>query len=208
MKKFLIISIGVLIVGGLILFAGLRLLIGSLVQTPAPPTTTTNTNGGGSYSTGVTNGGGGGTTPVSVVTSSSTSGTVQGPTIPFTTVGGQTIQAKDFRMSPDYHKDPANEGLYYLGYHYSGGAPDPTASENPPYVVGYVAATQYFNITLLQEPIADTRKQVESYLEDLMGLSQEQMCQLDYTVAVPNSVNQIYAGQDLRFSFCPGAIAI
>lgn len=197
MNKFLVISIGVAVGVGIIMLIAFKFLIGSFGQPSSGSPTTTNTPGTGSNTTYV-NVGSSGTTATT---------TTQGVTIPLSTPGGKIIQVKDFRSNPTFHKDPTNEGYYYLGYHY-GDASDPTATANPPYVVEYVSSTQYFNVTLLQEPIADTRKEVEQYIEEYLGISEAEMCQLEYTVSVPNSVNQIYAGQDLRFSFCEGAVQL
>jgi hypothetical protein len=34
------------------------------------------------------------------------------------------------------------------------------------------------------------------------------MCGLNYTVSVPYSVNAIYSGSNLGFSFCPDAVVL
>ena len=41
-----------------------------------------------------------------------------------------------------------------------------------------------------------------------LGISESDMCRLSYMVSVPNRVNTIYAGQNLGFSFCMGAVAL
>ena len=101
-----------------------------------------------------------------------------------------------------------NPGYYYLGYHYANGTSDPTASNDPPYLIEYISTTQYFNISLLHEPLGQIRQQAEQYLMAHTGLTQNQMCQIKYMVSVPSSVNQVYAGTNLGFSFCPGAVQL
>lgn len=118
--------------------------------------------------------------------------------------GGGTIQVNNIINDPATVKDPVNPGYYYLGYHTYEGVPDSTATDNPPYVILYIEATHYFNITLLKEPIGTVREEAEQYLMTHLGISQDQMCQLNYTIGVPNFVNSQFA-EELGFSFCPGA---
>jgi hypothetical protein len=132
----------------------------------------------------------------------------QGTTVPIATAGGGTVQTNNFLKDPTTAKDPINSGYYYLGYHVNEGVPDPTITANPPYIIEYISATQYFNITLLQEPIGTTREEAQQYLMAHLDVSQDQMCQLNYMVSVPNSVNSRYAGESLGFSFCPGATVL
>lgn len=118
---------------------------------------------------------------------------------------GGTIQTKDFMEDPATVKDPINPGYYYLGYHVYEGVSDPTATENPPYIITYINATQYFNIALLQEPIGSVREEMQQYLTVHLGISEDEMCGLKYMVSVPNRVNSQFSGRNLGFSFCPGA---
>ncbi|MHB1163146.1 MAG: hypothetical protein ACYCZZ_01270 [Minisyncoccota bacterium] len=122
--------------------------------------------------------------------------------------GGVPIQTTDFLADPTTLKDPVNTGYYYLGYHVSEGTPDPTATDNPPYIITYISATHYFNIALLQEPIGAVRAEAEQYLMNRLGIPQSQMCQLDYMVSVPDRVNSQFSGISLGFSFCPGATVL
>ena len=101
-----------------------------------------------------------------------------------------------------------NAGYYYLGYHMKEGFPDPTASDNPPYVISYIDSTQYFNIALLQEPIGSVREEAQQYLMQHLGISQDQMCRLNYMVSVPDRVNSQFSSKNLGFSFCPGATVL
>ncbi|HVZ76167.1 MAG TPA: hypothetical protein VG934_02765 [Candidatus Paceibacterota bacterium] len=146
---------------------------------------------------------GGPTGQVEVPAQGSTSGTSSG-------TNGQASDwaPKDVIANTETGAYPAS-GYYYLGYHVGqASSTDPMSLPNPPFLILYIDQTQYFNISLLQEPIADTRVAVEQYLMSQYGISQDQMCALNYTMSVPYSVDQTYSGIDLRFSFCPGATTL
>lgn len=120
-------------------------------------------------------------------------------------VGGTIIPTRDFLHASSTGEYPVADH-FYLGYHAVGtGVDNATATNDPPYLIQYTTATQYFNIVLLNEPIGTTRLAAEQFLMVDLGISQSQMCQLSYMVAVPNSVNSQFAGKNLGFSFCPGA---
>lgn len=118
---------------------------------------------------------------------------------------GGSIVTKNIQSDPALVKDPINPGLFYLGYHINEGMADASSTENPPYIIAYTEATQFFTISVLQEPIGVVRGVAEQYLMSHLGISQDQMCKLNYTLSVPNSVSSQYAGMNLGFSFCRGA---
>ncbi len=66
----------------------------------------------------------------------------------------------------------------------------------------------FFGITLLEEPIGEARLQAEAYLVRLLDIPQADACRLNYAVSVSASLNPIYAGKNLGFSFCPGALRL
>lgn len=138
-----------------------------------------------------------------IVTTATTS--VSGTGMIVASASGGSIHTSDFINDPVTVKDPINSGYYYIGYHMNEGVLDPTATDNPPYIIAYISATQYFNITLLQESIGAVRAEAEQYLMTRLSISQSQMCQLNYMVSVPWSVNQQFSGESLGFSFCTGA---
>lgn len=121
---------------------------------------------------------------------------------------GGTIQTNNFINDPATVQDPIAPGYFYLGYHPYDGSADPTAVKNPPYLIEYINATQYFNIALLEEPIGAVRGEMEQYLLTHLGITQDQACRLNYMVSVPNRVNSAFSGRNLGFSFCPGAAAL
>ncbi|MCX6786659.1 MAG: hypothetical protein NTU85_02495 [Candidatus Kaiserbacteria bacterium] len=151
--------------------------------------------------------GGNVTLPLSGNVPTSTSGSSMQDKTSFTVAGsgGVTIPTRDFLRDSTAGEYP-NRGYYYLGYHTSGdGVVDPTATNDPPYLIEYIKSEQYFIIELLKEPIGTTRLIAEQYLMAHLGISQDQMCQLNYSVSVPNRVNSQYASKNLGFSFCLGA---
>jgi len=191
MNKTLVLSIGIIIVIGLFVLA-YRLTSPAGIVTQKPTT---------SSSTGQNAG-----FPVAIPIVSPAV-TTSAPASQATTSVG-TVQTDTVIQDPATVKDPINPGYYYLGYHTSVGASDPTATNNPPYIITYISATEYFNIALLQEPIGPVRLEAEQYLMAHLGISQSQMCQLDYMVSVPVRVNSQFAGSNLGFSFCPGATVL
>lgn len=194
MNKTLIISIGAVIAIGFFVLA---------YQLTGPPGTQTPTNSstaGQNVGLPIVN-----SVVQNIATTTVTSGFAQGTVMTVTGVSGGAIQTVDFINDPTTVKDPINSSYYYLGYHVNEGVPDQTASDNPPYTITYISETQYFNVALLQEPIGIIRKEAQQYLMARLGISQDQMCQLNYTVSVPNRVNSQFSGRNLGFSFCPGA---
>jgi hypothetical protein len=121
---------------------------------------------------------------------------------------GTILMVRDFLRASTTGEYP-NVGYYYLGYHTaSAGVVDATATDNPPYLISYISATQYFNIALLQEPLGAIRSDAEQFLMTDLGISQDEMCRINYMVSVPDRVNSLYAGKNLGFSFCPGAVKL
>lgn len=76
------------------------------------------------------------------------------------------------------------------------------------YNVVFNAKNGTFAIALLNEPIAKSRTEAAQYMMGTFGLTQKQLCQLPIFVGVPHSVNQFYAGKNLGFGFCAGAIPL
>ncbi len=119
------------------------------------------------------------------------------------TGSGTDIQVKDFLHDPELVTDPITPGNYYLGNNFITNGDADVA-----YVVEYIEQSNFFNIVLYKEPIAQSRKQAEQYLMAHLGISQSQMCSLRYMVGVPHSVNEFYTATSLGFSFCPGSVQI
>lgn len=115
------------------------------------------------------------------------------------TTGGGSVAVENFLNDPETVADPVNSGYYDLGY---------STTNTPPFMITYIATTQYFNIELLQEPIGQTRELAQQYLEQHLGISSADLCKLNYTISAPTSVSILYGGASLGFSFCPGATTL
>lgn len=128
--------------------------------------------------------------------STSDSGPTQEQLLSLTAADGGTMNVLNFLNDTETIADPVNSGYYDFGY---------SATSTPPFMITYIAATQYFNIELLQEPIGRARKLAEQYLMQHLGISSVDLCRLKYTISAPTSVSSFYGGASLGFSFCPGA---
>lgn len=134
-------------------------------------------------------------------------GNVQSGTNPGTTIqatktiklyDGSTLVVRDFTKDVSVQKDPYVPGQYDLV-----GGVSPDAST--PYQVFYDTQDDYFGITIFKEPLGQNRLLAEQKLQAALGISQDAMCKLSYVIAPGPGVNDLYAGKNLGFSFCPGA---
>lgn len=124
--------------------------------------------------------------------------TVTGPTRTVQTSDKKTLSVHDFSQDTDVQTDPNIPGQYFL----AGGV---FADQTTPYQVFYQSDDDYFGITLYHEPLKATRAAAEIELMNRLGISKDDMCRLNYVVAPGPGVNDAYAGENLGFSFCPGA---
>lgn len=66
-----------------------------------------------------------------------------------------------------------------------------------------------FLVTLLAEPLGETRIAAAAALKDQFSINDEELCKLDANVAAGPGVNDMYPPDlDLEFSGCPGAIEL
>lgn len=66
-----------------------------------------------------------------------------------------------------------------------------------------------FLVTLLAEPLGETRTAAAAALTDLLGMHNADLCKLDASVVAGPGVNEAYPPDvDLEFSGCPGAVAL
>jgi hypothetical protein len=117
--------------------------------------------------------------------------------------GGNPIVVKDFEDQKGVVKNADGN----QGYDILVGTTDPSAP-TPPYEIDYSAKDQSFGITLNSEPLGTYRKEAEQDLMQRLGLTEVQMCNLNYYVGVANGVNDNYNAENLGFSFCPGAVQL
>lgn len=127
--------------------------------------------------------------------------TPQGEELTLTLQGGKTVVVPNFTQAQDTKVDSQNPGFYLVGQ-------GPSAIRDASFDITYIAATDFFNISLMQMPIRDARLRAEKYLMGTLGLDADAMCQLRYSVATPAFVDESYTGTDLRFSFCADAVAL
>lgn len=143
--------------------------------------------------------------PTASTTSTSATGTNTGVTV--STQDGSVV-VKDFIHNGVTVQDGANQGNYYLagnvGYCNADGT-CPSGAKSDEYSVVYFSQDKSFIVNLIKEPIGQARLDAEQFLMTQLGLTQSQMCDLKYQVLTTSDVNDLYAGKNLGFSFCPGA---
>lgn len=124
---------------------------------------------------------------------------------------GGSILVTDFIHNGETIEDPAAPGQYILagelGYCLGDGT-CPKAAEVSNFHILFEDKTDFFNITLLSEPLSGARLDAETFLKARLGLQDRDMCSLFYWIGAPGAVSQEYAGANLGFSFCPGATAL
>lgn len=185
------ITLGAVLVTALVVIGGLYLLL----RTPAPvetePETTTQ------YPTGY---------QTSVPAQGSTNEPVVGQVdvispelIGIPSQRGGLVRVKDFLKNPNVVEDDVNKGTYYLA-----GSDLATAE----YTISYIASDSSFTVSIYNEPIGEVRYKAELDLLAQLGITEPEACNLRYVVLVQASVNPLYAGKNLGFSFCPGATAL
>ncbi len=189
MRALTIISLVVTLVIALI---GLAILFFALKPSSVEPTPAPVGQYPGGYQNTVPVTGGGGTITTEPTSTTSPTG---GQFIVLSSSNGQ-ITTKDFLKDSAVQKDEYNEGVYYL----TGNNP-----KEPNFTITYIESDSSFTISIFSEPIGDQRRLAEQKLLTQLGISEPLACHLRYVVLVPASVNPLYAGKNLGFSFCPGA---
>lgn len=141
---------------------------------------------------------------------------VSSTTAPVTTMtvgtqDGQGIVTKDFIHNGTTAEDAQNKGDYYLAGKLDYCNADGTCPSGAPsdeYHIVYFSQNKEFVISLIKEPLGKARTDAEQFLMNTLGLSQKAMCDLNYEVLTTSSVNPVYGGQELGFSFCPNAVKL
>jgi hypothetical protein len=118
------------------------------------------------------------------------------------TPDGGSIFAEDFRKNPNVVPDPSNVGYYYISGQLGPGLPYPS------YSIIFVEKNSGFIISLEEGPLKSMRLIAEEDFLEKVQLSKTDACRLNYEVMVPRSLNERLSGQNLGFSFCPGAVAL
>jgi len=110
------------------------------------------------------------------------------------TKNGGDVITNDFIHNNSTVADSSNAGNYYLA-----------ESSTDGYSIGYRVPAQFFTIALEKEPLGQTRAVAEDFLLLTLGITESQLCNLNYYIGTDVHTNSIYAGKNLGFSFCPGA---
>ena len=132
-------------------------------------------------------------------------------TLTIQTVSGTTLEVRDFTRDPEVLADAVNPGSYVLAGELGYCLPDgscPFASDVRDFSITYTEDYQAFTITLLKEPVGETRRAAEGFLREKLALNDANLCLLRYHIGVPSFVNETYTGRNLGFSFCPGAVKL
>jgi hypothetical protein len=135
--------------------------------------------------------------PNSDATPNTSSGS-SGKTITLAAQGsGKTITAHDFVNNGVTTPNPSNQGNYIL-----------TPSNSAAFAITYSSSNQFFTIALQQEPIGQARLDAQTFLLQKLGITQDQLCSLNYYLGTDDQTNSTFAGKNLGFSFCPGAVKL
>lgn len=118
------------------------------------------------------------------------------PTFVIADYDDEPIEVRDFRTTPD----PYVPGQYAI----VGGID----TEQSPYDIFYQETDDYFGITLYKEPLGTNRLLAQTRLQETLGITNDEMCRLNYVVAPGPGVAETYEGVNLGFSFCPGATVL
>ncbi len=125
-------------------------------------------------------------------------------------IPGGEITTLDFINNGVTVEDVQNPGEYYLagdvGYCLEDGT-CPASAPSDEYVIGYNSKDTAF-IIVLKEPLGQAREHAGSFLQETLGITKEKMCELKYYISTTSYINEQYAGKNLLFSFCPGAVVL
>ncbi|MDB5190143.1 MAG: hypothetical protein JWN49_469 [Parcubacteria group bacterium] len=187
-KHFLILGIVVIVL--------LLLVVGIVVfrSQSSPQTTGTSTPGT--------------TFPIASTTTGVATGTSTGMTI--NGQNGTVIATKNFIDNGITIKDVENPGTYLVAGQLGYCLPNIpcTAAANAEFNILYDSNANQFIIALLTEPLGRARKDAQAFLAKTLGLSNSDLCSLKYYITTTYTVNETYAGDNLGFNGCPGAVVL
>ena len=126
-------------------------------------------------------------------------------------LSGNAIVTSDCIHNGTTIPDTANAGHYLLAGNLGYCVSDPQKCQAGPttdFNVFYDSTNGSFTVALLKEPLGQVRVEMEQFLMQTLGITQEDMCRLNYYVGTTSSVNPRYDSKNLGFSFCPGATAL
>ncbi|MDP1689838.1 MAG: hypothetical protein Q8L52_01375 [bacterium] len=153
---------------------------------------------------------GGSVTPMSQRPSYATSSALT-QTMNLAVQNGSTVVVLDFIRNGVTIPDTVNAGRYLLAGNLGRCVSNPQqcqAAQATDFSVYYNNIVQSFIIDLTQEPIGQARLNAGQFMLTTLGLTQGQLCSLNYYLGVTRYVNAQFTGKNLGFSFCPGAIVL
>ena len=116
--------------------------------------------------------------------------------LPIVLRDGSTISIPDFTKDTQPEWASADAGYQVVG------------NEDAPYQVIYFPDGSGFLVSLLQEPLGQSRLDAETALRQKLRLTNDELCKLSSEVGTTISVNETYAGRELGLSFCPGSVKL
>lgn len=132
-------------------------------------------------------------------------------TMALATQDSGVVAANDFIHNGITIPDAANTGRYLLAGNLGYCVSDPQrcqAGSPAGFNVYYNDASQSFTIALTEEPLGQSRLAMEQFLRATLGLTERQLCGLNYYVGTTYMINTAYSDRNLGFSFCPGATVL
>lgn len=168
-----------------------------------PPTTPTNSSGTLPLS--------GSTTYVPTPGSATSSSSGSTKTMAVGALDGGTVITNNFIHNGVTLSDASNKGRYLLSGNLGYCISDPKkcqAGTQTDFNIFYDSTYGSFTIGLLNEPLGQVRFSAEQSLMNTLGITQKDMCRLNYYVGTTYLVNTAYSDRNLGFSFCPGATTL
>lgn len=165
-----------------------------------PPTVPTNSSGALPLS--------GSTTyaPTPGSATSSSSGSIK--TMAVGALDGGTVITNDFIHNGVTLPDATNKGRYLLAGNLNyciSNSQECQAGTQTDFVIYYDSTYGAFTVALLKEPLGQVRLSMEQFLMTTLGITQKDMCRVNYYVGTTFDVSALYSTKNLGFSFCPGA---
>lgn len=119
------------------------------------------------------------------------------------------VTVKDFLNDGETKADPMNPGNYIV-YGGTGYCIEELCDEDHgnTFLIEYDSQIRHFSVLIIREPVKDVRKNVQSVLSEKLGVSQQDLCKLNYSVYVPYWVTEDYSGVDIRFEGCQDALRL
>ncbi len=123
---------------------------------------------------------------------------------------GNKIQSTNFINNGITIPDQQNPGRYFLAgtFDSCSASANCIVASTTAYNIIFDKSDSSFLISLNEEPLSQSRKNAETFLMSKTGLSETQLCSLNYYLGTDYSVNEQYDSGNLGFSFCPNAVVL